>query len=1216
VYVVPAQCFPKSLNIPTSQRFDPSATAGIKFVIATLPDPLHTHFSLAFDRMAEALQQGVQDGGYFYDSSWLPWESEEQNLNNLSDQDSANQRHEAQENEPGILLFRGQTPTGGKADSPFHGGAVVFVVGEDPTSGIHRRQFVNAIKWIWALRGSKQENPVTLGILGPSFSGSMPSLLQLLSSKDTLEENQASPSIHEYLYHLKGGLPAFSGTVEGRTSVSWLKRQLNDPLQPQLPRLEFRSFQHDDGTTLDRFCRYLSNTQPHFKLAIVSEDETAYGGDRSVVPDEAAKNRDKSKKDKDKSNCIDNNTVISLYYPRDISELRSAYQAQSIFSTQSGGNQETAKKGLSTNLSEAGGKMHDSIRLYSDNQTPLSQESELMGIVSTLRSHGSEYVVLRSSNPLDQLFLSQYLRRSYPEARIVILGADALIRRERDISLRGVMTLSTYPLLAWENDWIHPELSAKHDHRTFPEDEHEGFYVATRFLFHRLQDLHEFAADAQEKPGEPDLSSTFAPPVPLSNSPADRSPAAQLDYSPPYWNLTTDTECSVASNPGCSNHQPATWLSVLGRGNYLPVAVLNDETLLDHSEPAAKTLNPQSKPALRIPLLTRFALIAAFAWACFHLYCCALGSYTGQPRFRSYFAGESTWRHRFFILMQSLSIYLASLFLTWGCGAFASEGGPFLSSSVTRGLLLVVWIVTLLSVALNHRVTFTDKNRVTLLARSIVEFVILSIGTTWCFYSYMEGSLNAANRVPTYWRSMNLMSLVSPVVPLVICAAGTYLWAWYSLYSLALCCDDRPLLPTTKDLSLGELGQLRMFACEDAQFPAEKAATPLSPHSIVVMASAITVTVLIGLLTTSAWPPVRSLGRQEYVKIVISWALILTSIMLAQAWQLWRTWSRLKQLLTFLDRTSLRRTLGSLKGLSWRNIWDMSGNVLSSRYELLSRELESLRHLIASITEYDSKMARIGARPTDPIVFKTRMARIGGRSTDPIVLEKLELARDAGKDFGTWFIEHYQNSDMTTEREGQGKLQEFQKSAASAAGTLLTKLLYPAWQKETKSLLLELHNNEAASEDKAGDKSSHLSIDGLPQHIQNAEEFVCLPYLGFVQNSLGRIRTIVMSLIWLFLTLSMSLALYPFDPRPLLSETIGCVFAILGAVTIWIYADMHRDTTLSHLTNTKPGELGVEFWLKLLGFGAGPLLGVLTVIFPELADVVVSWLQPGIQSLR
>jgi hypothetical protein len=30
-----------------------------KFIIATLPDPLHTHFSLQFDRYIEAVQQGA-----------------------------------------------------------------------------------------------------------------------------------------------------------------------------------------------------------------------------------------------------------------------------------------------------------------------------------------------------------------------------------------------------------------------------------------------------------------------------------------------------------------------------------------------------------------------------------------------------------------------------------------------------------------------------------------------------------------------------------------------------------------------------------------------------------------------------------------------------------------------------------------------------------------------------------------------------------------------------------------------------------------------------------------------------------------------------------------------------------------------------------------------------------------------------------------------------
>ena len=65
-----------------------------------------------------------------------------------------------------------------------------------------------------------------------------------------------------------------------------------------------------------------------------------------------------------------------------------------------------------------------------------------------------------------------------------------------------------------------------------------------------------------------------------------------------------------------------------------------------------------------------------------------------------------------------------------------------------------------------------------------------------------------------------------------------------------------------------------------------------------------------------------------------------------------------------------------------------------------------------------------------------------------------------------------------------------------------------------------------------------------------------------------------------------------------------------------VYADMHRDATLSHVTNTKPGELGTEFWFKIAGFGLAPLIGLLTRIFPSMTDFIFSWLQPGISSLK
>ena len=63
-----------------------------------------------------------------------------------------------------------------------------------------------------------------------------------------------------------------------------------------------------------------------------------------------------------------------------------------------------------------------------------------------MRAHNSQYLLLRSSNPLDQLFLSHFFRMTYPQGRIVIVGADLLLRRETGASgLNGVMTLEHVP---------------------------------------------------------------------------------------------------------------------------------------------------------------------------------------------------------------------------------------------------------------------------------------------------------------------------------------------------------------------------------------------------------------------------------------------------------------------------------------------------------------------------------------------------------------------------------------------------------------------------------------------------------------------------------------------------------------------------------------------------------------------------------------------------
>ena len=51
--------------------------------------------------------------------------------------------------------------------------------------------------------------------------------------------------------------------------------------------------------------------------------------------------------------------------------------------------------------------------------------------------------------------------------------------------------------------------------------------------------------------------------------------------------------------------------------------------------------------------------------------------------------------------------------------------------------------------------------------------------------------------------------------------------------------------------------------------------------------------------------------------------------------------------------------------------------------------------------------------------------------------------------------------------------------------------------------------------------------DTVPQYVLAAEEFVVLPYLGFIQNILGRIRTIVLGSLFLFVAATLAASSCP-----------------------------------------------------------------------------------------
>jgi hypothetical protein len=104
--------------------------------------------------------------------------------------------------------------------------------------------------------------------------------------------------------------------------------------------------------------------------------------------------------------------------------------------------------------------------------------------------------------------------------------------------------------------------------------------------------------------------------------------------------------------------------------------------------------------------------------------------------------------------------------------------------------------------------------------------------------------------------------------------------------------------------------------------------------------------------------------------------------------------------------------------------------------------------------------------------------------------------------------------------------------------------------------------------------------------------------------------------LWLFVAITVTMASYPFDPRPGISAATVILFLAVGTVIVLVYAQMHRDPILSYLTKTKPGELGIDFWFKLIGFSTGPAIGLLATVFPGLTDFLFSWVQPSVSSVH
>ena len=181
--------------------------------------------------------------------------------------------------------------------------------------------------------------------------------------------------------------------------------------------------------------------------------------------------------------------------------------------------------------------------------------------------------------------------------------------------------------------------------------------------------------------------------------------------------------------------------------------------------------------------------------------------------------------------------------------------------------------------------------------------------------------------------------------------------------------------------------------------------------------------------------------------------------------------------------------------------------------------------------------------------------------------------------------------------------------SAAISDEILRRFLVPEWKKR----LLPWSANTAPSE-KADDSMELESVK--EDAYDSAQAFVAMQFSMFINYGVRQIQNLVLAVSLCFGFLVIALNVYGFQSPQMIGRFLLGGFAVLGFIVWKIMSQMERDPILSRLSGTVEGELNKEFYLKLIGYGTLPVLGLLTSVFPSIGNFLSSWVQPSLEALR
>ena len=790
----------------------------------------------------------------------------------------------------------------------------------------------------------------------------------------------------------------------------------------------------------------------------------------------------------------------------------------------------------------------DTVKSFGGSSTIAVLESILFGISEFLKKHAIRAVIIVATNEEDRYFLSEFIHAHNSDVRIVVLGATRVFMRGSTAMFRGDLLVDDLPLLPRLHDWTRG--NQDFPAYVFANDTSQGTYFA--------------AIDLLADPVVP-VEKSYGPGLISEKS-------GLLKWFPEY------SEVKWGVDPTPLRRFPPMQVVALGGNLAWPVSESREVqfqkgdsarwnvempfTLFERIPKEQLDHPPVAKP-IRVALTWK--MLFSLLILCVVVYCVCF--FYANSVTRTLFASfEPSRKWRFWLFKVAVPAALfggAFRLLSWTNEMPGSVSQSVLDWGMAAETMafLAPFAIAISAVGKMIIGPAPKWNAWMLLCLPPVILHALAFFATGYSSPDPFAELDVGS-ILTHYREMHWESGLSLIPTTLLFLFALFVWTTQAGNGAAIL-ESVPLLPDYPDNERVSNERAKSIVSMARPFPLTRKAMWLWCAWVVVAVSIV--------LAHFYFPPYKMITTLESLattRLLLKVSMGIIILLFLDLFQFLWLWNELRGLLQSLDRQIFKRSFVPIRNFRWKNLWSFTGTSFHDRAEIEGAQVEcvlelALKHRIPSFLRYARVLRRL----------RNRYTRV---SIGPLSPQKRRRNR-------TLFYELVQ-------------------AAGNHAAALVEGQRYSLPPATTPPA-------NRGGEDAGRFQDEEEEIARLPDWQQTAERLLCLIYINFIQTVVARLRTLLISIAFLFSLVTLGFAIYPFAPFfPLLIS--GLVLIVLIAWAFYkVFGEMDTDRTLSRIVNGDDRKLEKQFYFKLAESLALPLLTLGSTLLPGGAGRILEMVQ-------